>query len=378
MRIAATGATLLLLLQACSTTETSSNSPFQQPNSLMAGEITRRVEQIPYQHRDELLQNLMWLAQTGEQTVPAVLDGMRHENPKVRSSCAWVLGRIRDRRTIPNLQSALRDGDPSVRLEVARSLVTMGDLQPAPSLIEGLDSDKKEVRYMCHEALKTASGHDFGYDHLNQSETELRLSVLRWRQWWSEYSGDTYFAQSYQRAHNLQPQLAAPAGETKPNTNGANNTANQGDAMSTNNADAPMDLGGNPAAQNPAPQQPQGSTTTNPPAPSNSTAPSNATPSNPANTTPNSSATTTTTPNTGGTPSATNPATAPMTTGNTGNTAPSTAPNTATTPSATPANTPANTNTNTNTNTSPATKPATTPATKPVTAPTAPASRTNG
>jgi hypothetical protein len=219
MRIAVTGATLLLLLQACSTT-TTSESPFQQPNSLMAGEITRRVEQVPYQHRDELLQNLLWLVQAGEQSIPAVLDGLRHENPKVRSSSAWVLGRLRDRRTIPNLQAAMKDGEAGVRLEVARSLVAMGDLAWSQTLIEGLDSDKKEVRYMCHETLKTATGHDFGYDHLNQNQGDLRLSVLRWRQWWGEYSGDTYFAQSYQQQHSLQQNVAAPTGETKPATDG--------------------------------------------------------------------------------------------------------------------------------------------------------------
>ncbi len=216
MRIAATGATLLLLLQACSTTPTASTSPFQQPNSLMAGEITSRVEQIPYQHRDELLQNLMWLSQTGEQTVPALLAGLQHENPKVRSSCCWVLGRIHDRRTIPNVQAVMQDAEPSVRMEAARSLVAMGDIVWSPALIEGLDSEKKEVRYMCHEALKTATGHDFGYDHLNQNDGELKLSVLRWRQWWSEYSGDVFFAQNYQQQHNLQPTVAAPDGETKP------------------------------------------------------------------------------------------------------------------------------------------------------------------
>lgn len=228
MRIAVTGATLLLFLQACSTTKQSSESPFLQPNSLMAGEITRRVEQIPYQHRDELLQNLMWLAQTGEQTIPAVIDGLRNDSPKVRSSCAWVLGRIHDRRTIPNLQSAMKDSEAGVRLEAARSLVLMGDLAQSQILIEGLDSEKKEVRYMCHETLKTATGHDFGYDHLNQNDGEMKLSVLRWRQWWGEYSGDTYFAQGYQQRYNLQPAVAAPNGETRPNENGQAATPNQG------------------------------------------------------------------------------------------------------------------------------------------------------
>jgi len=215
MRIAAFGATLLFAFTACSTTG-SSDSPYQQPNSLMAGEITRRVEQIPFQHRDELLQNLLWLSQTGEQTIPALLDGLRADNAKTRSSCAWVLGRLKDRRTIPNLQQAMRDNDQTVRMECARTLVLLGDLQWSPNLIEGLDSDRKEVRYLCHEALKTATGHDFGYDHLNQNVADLKQSVLRWRQWWSEYSGDDYFAQSYMQQNGLQAQPAMPMGEQKP------------------------------------------------------------------------------------------------------------------------------------------------------------------
>jgi len=39
--------------------------------------------------------------------------------------------------------------------------------------------------------------------------------VLRWRQWWSEYSGDAMFSSSYQQKYNLQPQVAAPGGEGK-------------------------------------------------------------------------------------------------------------------------------------------------------------------
>jgi hypothetical protein len=220
MRIVA-AATLFLLLQACSTTN-AANDAFDQPNSIMAVEIDRRVEQIPFQHRDELYNNLVWLSQSGEQCIPAMLNGLTSDEAKVRSSCAWVLGRLRDRRTIPNLQKAMNDTEPGVRLEVARTLVAMGDLQWAQTLIEGLDSDKKEVRYMCHETLKTATGHDFGYDHLNPNDGERRVTVLRWRQWWGEYSGDTFFAQNYQNTYNLQPNVAAPAGETRGATTNPN------------------------------------------------------------------------------------------------------------------------------------------------------------
>jgi len=216
MRSAAHCVLLLCALTACSTPAPApSLDTWQQPNSLMAVEIDRRIEQIPYQHRDELFNNLVWLAQTGEQTIPSLLRGLQHENPKVRSSSAWVLGRIGDRRTIPDLQRVATDREPTVRLECARTLVMLGDLAWSPMLIEGLDSDRKEVRYMCHDVLKSATGHDFGYDHLQESKEQMTLAVLRWRQWWSEYSGDAQFAVNYQRQHGLGVQPAAPMGETQ-------------------------------------------------------------------------------------------------------------------------------------------------------------------
>ena len=252
MRTAATAA-CLFALAACATTDPATTSPYQQPSQLMSGEIDRRIEQIPYQHRDELLQNLLWLSQTGEQTIPALLVGLRHESPKVRSSCAWVLGRLRDRRTVGDLQNLMRDREESVRFEAARSLVLMGDLAQSPMLIEGLDSDRKEVRYLCHEALKTATGHDFGYDHLNQNQQELQVAVLRWRQWWSDYSGDRFFAQNYERDHGLG-ELAAPAGETKPQTQAPQSQAPQ---QPRSNQQAPSNQQAQSDQQAGSDQQPQ-------------------------------------------------------------------------------------------------------------------------
>lgn len=241
MRIAATGALLLLVLHSCSTAPAPSQSEFLEPNSLLAGEISRRVEQIPFQHRDELLQNLLWLSEKGEQVIPAVLTGLQNDNAKVRSSCAFVLGRLRDRRTMPQLQQAMSDADPTVRMECARTLMLMGDLNVSPTLIEGLDSERKEVRYLCHEALKSASGHDFGYDHLNQDQKQLQVSVLRWRQWWSDYSGDAQFAADYQRKHGLEPQLAAPMGEVR--TQSQRPAPTGGGAEATNDPAVPPPAG---------------------------------------------------------------------------------------------------------------------------------------
>ncbi|MEQ1634031.1 MAG: HEAT repeat domain-containing protein [Planctomycetota bacterium] len=214
MRIAVLTLPWLLLCGSCSLFSSTEKSEFTPPNSLMADEIESRVQQIPYQHGDELLQNLLWLSQTGESTIPSLLSGLKNESPKIRSSCAWALGRIRDRRTIPYLQTAVKDTNETVRFEVARTLLTLGDIQTAPVLIEGLDSEKKEVRYLCHEALKSTTGRDFGYDHLSENESQRHMAVLGWRQWWSDYSGDGFFASSYQERFSLQP--AQPMGEGQP------------------------------------------------------------------------------------------------------------------------------------------------------------------
>ncbi|MCA8974633.1 MAG: HEAT repeat domain-containing protein [Planctomycetes bacterium] len=239
MRIAAFGATLMIAFAACSTTTPEkTDSPFTQPNKLMAAEISRRIDQIPYQHREELVESLLWLVQTGEQVIPAVLTALHSEQPKVRSSAAWVLGMLRDRRTIPYLQQAAGDSEPAVRLECARTLVLLGDLTSAPMLIEGLDSERKEVRYLCHEALRSSTGHDFGYDHLAMNKDEMRGSVLRWREWWSGYSGDASFAMDYQQANGIG-MPAAPQGETQ--------------IQPQPESDAGQDQGPDPASTKPTP-----------------------------------------------------------------------------------------------------------------------------
>jgi len=218
---------LSFLVSACGTTAESST--FAQPNSLMGEEIDNRIAQIPFQHREDLVENLIWLTQTGEQAIPSIIEALQHENPKVRSNCAWVLGQMGDRRTIPFLQRMTNDEDPRVRLEVARTLVLMGDMGQTAVLIEGLDSERKEVRYMCHEALKTASRRDFGYDHLSADVMARNEAAYKWRQWWGEVSGDPYFALAYASEKGLTPSEgmpanaprgmpAAPGGETAPQT----------------------------------------------------------------------------------------------------------------------------------------------------------------
>jgi hypothetical protein len=203
--------TTLLVLTACGTTGRQDNE-FVQPNELMGQEISRRVDEIRYQHRDVLVNNLLWLSQAGEQAIPALLDGLRHEDPKVRSNCSWVLAEIGDRRVIPYLQPMTKDSAESVRLEAARSLVVLGDLKQVPVLIEGLDSERPQVRFLCHEALKRATAREFEYDHLTDDRLARSHAVYRWRRWWSEQSNDPFFAASYAQTHGLRTDEAMASG----------------------------------------------------------------------------------------------------------------------------------------------------------------------
>ena len=103
-------ALICLGLTACGSVNTE-ESPYVKPNQLMGREIQDRIAQIPYQQREELVANLMWLSQSGEQAIPSLLQARHNDSPKVRSNVLWVLGRIRDRRTIPEMQFLVQDSD---------------------------------------------------------------------------------------------------------------------------------------------------------------------------------------------------------------------------------------------------------------------------
>ncbi len=207
---------LTLALVGCAT-QAPTTARFAEPNALMGEEIRSRIAEIPFQHREELYLNLVWLSQRGEHAIPSLIEALHHAEPKVRSNASWVLGQIGDRRVIPDLQPLAEDRDRTVRLEVARTLLVLGDMRYAPELIGALDSDKPQVRYLCHEALKQATGQDFGYDHLSDDGRNRQLAVLAWREWWGGMSGDEGFATQYAAAHNLDAEPADPwAGQIDP------------------------------------------------------------------------------------------------------------------------------------------------------------------
>ena len=69
----------------------------------MGREIQARIANFPFQRGQELLNNMLWLeTKAGETSIPFLLEALEHDNPKVRCSATWVLGRLRDRRVIPD------------------------------------------------------------------------------------------------------------------------------------------------------------------------------------------------------------------------------------------------------------------------------------
>jgi hypothetical protein len=176
-----------LVLGLCGCGTTRPTSEFSEPNTILKDEVDRRINQIPFQHRDELLNSMVWLVGVGESAVPQLIVALDHTDPKVRSSAVWCVGRIGDRRVIPYLkQHNQREHDPIVRLESSRTLLWLGDYTQVPVLIEGLESDRTHVRYLCHEALRADTGRDFGYDHRVENTSERQAAVSRWREWWHQ------------------------------------------------------------------------------------------------------------------------------------------------------------------------------------------------
>lgn len=168
-------------LAACVSVE---KDPIARPGSdiVLKLEVERRVAEIPYMHGVELVANLERLADIGEPAVPYLLDALESDNRLARASACWVLGVMGDRRNIAPVRDMLDDRDDVVRYQAAASLVELGDSTGFPVLVNGLGAPDIQTRYKCFEALRDATGQDFGYEH-DGAPTLRREAVSRWENW---------------------------------------------------------------------------------------------------------------------------------------------------------------------------------------------------
>jgi hypothetical protein len=178
---------LALALVACVTeSEPKADlNDFTEPPRFLKFEIDERISALQYQTEERLYQNMMRLVYIGEPAIPAVMDGLDHTSPRVRASCAYILGILRDRRTIDTLEAHLDDKVPVVRYEVATSLGIMGVKSAYHVLIEGLKDEDIRNRFKAHESLTMLTHNNFGYKHDDEPERRA-AAIVRWETWYQE------------------------------------------------------------------------------------------------------------------------------------------------------------------------------------------------
>ena len=174
-----------LLLVGCVTEgeEQQDLSEYTKAPRFLKYEIEERIAALEFQTEEALYQNIVRLVYIGEPAIPFIVGGLGHKAARVRASCAYVLGVVRDRRTIGALQVHLGDQASVVRYEVATSLGIMGVRDSYPVLIEGLKDAEIRNRYKAHEALTMLTKNDFGYKHDDTPQTRAK-AVRLWEEWY--------------------------------------------------------------------------------------------------------------------------------------------------------------------------------------------------
>lgn len=179
----AVAALLLASLPACVTEY--DNSPgvsFRDGNATTRKHYHDQIEEMRYMRGQELLSRMNYLLSLGADVAPELQECSNSDDWLVRSSVMWIFGALGDRRNLPYVQARLTDANSTVRYQAAATLVKLGDPQGFPLLVEGLADDEITTRFKCFQALKTATGRDFGYAH-DGAPDERRQAVARWLDW---------------------------------------------------------------------------------------------------------------------------------------------------------------------------------------------------
>src|SRR5262245_48191796 len=109
---------------------------FVLASPVLQREIDQRIDNLRYQHNRDLLASMQRLITIGEPAIPALVKALKSDDPKTRSSVAFVLGEIGDQRAVKDLTQLLTDSVESVRFEGAAAVVTLGDWTAMPVLIQ--------------------------------------------------------------------------------------------------------------------------------------------------------------------------------------------------------------------------------------------------
>ena len=171
---------------ACQSVTTKDGVKTGPDNGIVQGEIQRRIAELRYLHGNELIQSMTRLVALGDAATVQIRENIGSDDWLTRASLAWVMGASGDRRYIPDLRGMLDDKMPSVRYEAASGLVELGDSAGFTTLVDGLSDGDIRNRYKCFQALKLATGQDFGYQH-DASPESRATSISRWKTWLSGF-----------------------------------------------------------------------------------------------------------------------------------------------------------------------------------------------
>lgn len=156
-------------------------------------QIDKIVARLPNQNGMELYTDIQHLVAFGDYAVDSMMKCLDHDNSKVRSSAALVLGQLKAGKAVDKLvKVAFNDRNKLVRLEAARAVLDIGKWDTVPVLIMGLEDEQIGTRQLCAWALESKTGETFGYI-FDGPETERLASVGKWQNWWKVRLADPTF-----------------------------------------------------------------------------------------------------------------------------------------------------------------------------------------
>lgn len=114
------------------------------------------------------------------------VEGLR--DPRLRLTCAEVVGMIGDASLAALLEEHLGTQDEEFRLVVGDALVRCRRVEGVPLLLGILRSDQESYRFIAICALKKLKGNDaMGYDYaLDKDSPTNKAALARWEKWWDE------------------------------------------------------------------------------------------------------------------------------------------------------------------------------------------------
>ena len=180
--------TLLIGTMGCVTERTEATQQQQDGREYLHSEVARIVARLSLKNGRELYMDLGRLVAFGDFSVEPMMDCLKSDDAKMRSSAAFVLGQLKHQNALDELMELTTDENKLVRFEAARAVLEIGAWDSIPVLFDGLEDDEAYVRYLCIQTLSAKTGETFGYVFDGEPESRSR-AIKAWKIWWEMRHG---------------------------------------------------------------------------------------------------------------------------------------------------------------------------------------------